>query len=705
MADSIMFLQPPVKSTGPKKPRPGLSQEDIDDLIRQGIDPSTVEVVDEAELSNDELNSVADLSDEVEIISPEKIEKEAPASFRVSIAGLTKPEDIERAVKARYPDAQPWGDQNYVMTDPDTGETIVLNQEGWIPSWGDVAQATPEIVGGVLGTGGSILGAAAGLGAASLPAAAAGAGIGYGAGKDLTQRGLNLIFGNQDTRDVSKQALDSAIDVGTGAAAEIGGQYIGRGIKSLGKGISNKYSSVLLGGQVDDAAKAAERLATYEAAGIKPTPGMIGGENVATTELARAKNNNVVRNGVDDVSNNLVNRWQSLTDTYGQGANLSRAEAGEIIQDSAKQFSQKVKANNDRLFANVADLTQSTPAAGTNLIKTLDDIKADLANASNFTKRQNGKVFEDAIASASALTADIGEGANFAALKEARTAFNDIAFNTTNKTEEAIYRKLAMSLKQDMDEVAAKAGDEAIAALKQANSFFGKRMGKGTLVSDRDIKKIIDNTAPESVFNLITSGSRNNSKRVGNIMQQVKIVGGDDAVRDVGSTVFNAMGRNKAGEFQAGRLISDWQQMTPEAKAHLFNFKGGKELRTEMDNVVKAFGEFTKYQGSKNHSNTAGHIGKMVSDIGRDASVATVGASLATGNVAPAVGIAGLKFTRHLIGRAQDNMFRHPETLRWMAGIPKAKDPATYIDTLKRIGAKTANQALNITINDYLRGL
>jgi hypothetical protein len=40
-----------------------------------------------------------------------------------------------------------------------------------------------------------------------------------------------------------------------------------------------------------------------------------------------------------------------------------------------------------------------------------------------------------------------------------------------------------------------------------------------------------------------------------------------------------------------------------------------------------------------------------------------------------------------------------------MAGIPKAKDPATYIDTLKRIGAKTTNQALNITINDYLKGL
>ena len=79
-------------------------------------------------------------------------ERGAPARIRTAVGASKKPDDKLATLKAYYPDAQPWGADNFVFTDPDTGNRTLYNPKGL--DVGDVsenARMVFEFLGGSAG--------------------------------------------------------------------------------------------------------------------------------------------------------------------------------------------------------------------------------------------------------------------------------------------------------------------------------------------------------------------------------------------------------------------------------------------------------------------------------------------------------------------------------------------------------------------------
>jgi hypothetical protein len=130
------------------------------------------------------------------------------------------------------------------------------------------------VIGGV---GGAAAGSAVpivGSTAGGVAGAMTGAGLLGTATKEATQRGLNWLFDNKDTRTTGEQLTDAATTFGLNAAGEGVGRLAAKGLQA-GK---QAWVGRAIGGGADDPVKAAERLADYNAIGVEPTAGMINGQ-------------------------------------------------------------------------------------------------------------------------------------------------------------------------------------------------------------------------------------------------------------------------------------------------------------------------------------------------------------------------------------------------------------------------------------------
>ncbi|SCX19602.1 hypothetical protein [Agrobacterium rosae] len=697
----------------------GLTPEDRQYLIDQGEDPDKYQYADEAPKTDfepwakqEEGVAYYDANTPIKV---DEVEMEVPASLRFEVGALTKPEDKLAAIRKEYPDAQPVGTDQYIMRDKTTGKPMVFNVKGWVPSWGDVGDAAPEIVGGVGGLAGGIVGGAMGAGAGSvvpvvgtttgaLAAGSAGAGIGYGSGRDLYQRGANLVFGNQDTRGVAEQELDKLQDIGIGALGEVGGLAAGNVISKAAGGIGKALSpSRMVGGlkEADDAALAASRLKSFESVGIQPTPGMIGGTNAASREHALSKGVPAMQNKVEDVTNQLGQRFEDTIARTTGGNDMSPAAAGEAIQRRAQDFRDVSKQRQNDLYDNVGRLTDGIPAAAPNTTKFLETTKNELANLGASAKLNNSKAYDDAITQATAIVQDVQKGASFNTLKDARTNIGDLAFGSSNGTKETqIYRNLYKSLTEDMAATAEKGGVDVLQAWNKANNFSKRTKNSGNLVSNDTTDLVLRKKTPEAVHQLMVSGSKRAGSTVQQIMRQVRVAGGDDAVKEVGSSVFNTIGRSKDGTFSPAKLIGDWDGMSKEAKQALYMTKDGNELRRSMEDIVSAAKTLTQYNASKNHSNTSA---TLMTHLNRATNVGSLAAGISSANPMFLMWPLLRQGVGSMANGYQTKIFSSPETLKWMAGLKRESSAKAAINKLAYISSRTRDEALKFSIRDYLQ--
>ncbi|CAD0211255.1 hypothetical protein AGRHK599_LOCUS1282 [Rhizobium rhizogenes] len=649
-------------------------------------------------------------------VSVKAINQEVPASVRAEVAALTKPEDRLRALRKYYPDAQAVGTEQFIMRDPETNKPMVYNIEGWTPSWGDVADALPEVAGTIGATIGGIGGAALGGGSGSvvpivgtttgaLAGGAAGGSAGYTTGKQLYERGMNWLYDNEDTRTTGEQALDIGKDALIGATAELGGAVaapiIGRGFRAAGNALR---PSRIFGGlsPADDVASAATRLSDFEQIGVTPTPGMIGGANAATREQSRLTGNQAMSNRVGEVYDQVGQRFDDVIERTTGGRNLSAAEAGDAIQQRARDFKDITKQRQAELYDRAGELTDGVPASVTNTSNFLKSTRDELKGLGQSAKMNSGDAYESSIKQAEAIVNDVNAGASFDTLKQARTAIGDIAFGRDLGTKESqLFRSLYKSLTDDMTETAAKAGDDAIQAMRKANNFTARMKNPGNLVSQNVPDEILRKQVPEAAYKLVMSGSKNAGSKITQMVRQAKIAGGDDAVRDIGSSVFNKLGRDKAGDFSPSRLIADWDAIPKETKTALYMTKDGNELRKAMEDIVKVSRQLVEYGGTKNHSNTARHLSSQLNDFVNTASIAgAISTASPSALLIPVIKYGADRASKKYAYK----LFSSPETLKWMAGLNQGTQRGA-INRISTIYRKTTDANLKIAIRDYLNDL
>ncbi|MEB2843813.1 hypothetical protein [Endobacterium cereale] len=648
---------------------------------------------------------------------------EAPALIRLEVGALDKPEDRLKALQKSYPDARPWGDGNFVFTD-ENGKLRQYNRESWFPGLGDIASIMPEIgetaggaVGGILGgIGGGAVGTAvpvAGTATGAVTGAIAGAGSGSVAGRESVQRGLNWIFGNEDTRTGTEQAVDAAKTFAMGAAGEGAGRAIGAGFKA-GK---NAWNSKIIGG-VDDAAAVQQRLADWNAIGIEPTVGQVAGmPRSATLEQALSS----TRAGAE-IGERINNAFKAQTDEFGRIVDtitprpLTKAEAGEILKAQAEAAKKAAFDRSSTLYDDVAAKV-TAPAQVDSTTNFLRGLIGERGAMGEFDKLTRGAQTDNVIATATAIVADAKNGMSFDALKSARTHIGQLAADTDDKVLSNRLNGLYASLTDDMERTALASGPDAKQAWLKANNQFRRTVdpetgfGKGS-AADTVLKKNSDD-----VFNWAVGNVKNGGNRIAQVRRVVeKSEGGREAWNQVVGGYVERLGQNSAGDFDPGTFLRGWRSTSDEAKNALFKGTQNAQYRSDLDRLARIADNWTKYSKSANHSNTQSHASalKSMNPLDRD-NVLTSALGMVSGlepTSALAMGAAkgiGSRTAGRMTQNSRAALLTSPETVAWLANVPKADmakgGMAGHMKKLSDIRKKTGNQALATAINDYFRDL
>lgn len=642
--------------------------------------------------------------------------EDAPISVRTAVGALDKKEDRLAAIRKTYPDAQPYGDGNFIYTDPKTGKTHKYNNESWIPSKGDFASIAPEIG----ETGGSILGGALGalLGTGAAPVAGTaaggilGAGLGGTAGREATQRGINYIFGNDDTRTTGQQIGDAATTFGLNAAGDGIGRALGAGVKAA----KNGWVNYATGGVADDPAKVMQRADDWKSIGVTPTTGMTNG-NIQTSRLEHAL---VPMRAGKQIQQRIDDAFNAQNDEFGRiiggisDQPLSVGAAGEALQKQAQLAKEKELAKADDLYTKAGQKITS-PARVDATSNFLAGLQSDRAGMGEFQKLTQGSQTDSVIKTAKAIVDDAQKGMSFDNLKAARTHIGQLAADTEDKVLKGHLNGLYKSLSDDMENTAKASGDDALSAFKTANDHFKQYIdpvtgfGKGS-EADTVLKKNTDD---------ILTWTLNNSKNGGNKIAAVrrtiqKADDGDATWNSVLAGVTDRLGRNSADDFDPGTFMRNWNAMSDEAKGALFDGTQNQQYKSDLDKLARIADTYTKYGKGANHSNTANHqaIRDSLNPLSRDNAITSFLGSAVTGIPMAGVAIGAAKgagkYAVNAVSRSnRAKLLTSPDTVNWMANLPKAEMQKgglkAHFGKLYQIGKSSTDNGLSAAIDEYLK--
>lgn len=643
----------------------------------------------------------------------------APALVRMEVGALHKPEDRLRALQKTFPDARPYGEDNFLMTDPNSGKTIQYKEDGWrIPSMGDLASITPEFgegVGAVLGSigggaAGATVGSAApvvGTAAGAVGGAIAGAGTGGATGRDLTERGINYLFGNADTRSTGEYLKDKAIDVGVNAA----GEGAGRALVAGAKGASSLVRNTIIG-QTDAPAEVAARITAARAGGIEPTVGMVSGspraaiiENALSSKLGGGR----IKSAQDAAREALFQQAESAVNGVAGATNaaalpVSEQEASRILLDQMGKVKQAGLDESGRLYGDVAAKTQGTAASGTNTSQLLDALKAEKANMGNSAKLTQGPQLNTAIRHAEAVAKDVKNGkADLSTLQNARTEVRYLRDDPATKPFlKSKLNDLHSALTQDMMDTASKAGPDAEQALIDANTHYRTLMDPVTgFGHGSEASKFLDQTADQA-HGFLTARTGEGDTRLALLKSQIVKENGQEAWDRSMGTLAEQMGRDGTGAFNPTTLAKNLEKMSPEAKNTAFGAIGTSQ-RDALENAATNAKMLQRYSKFGNHSNTATHQSVM-SEL-NPLTPGTVAAT-AFGGVPAALGVLGVKGANVATNGYIAKLLTNPETANLIAKMGQSKVSRGGIgaiyDQLDRLKANTTDKALAQAISSFL---
>jgi len=262
----------------------------------------------------------------------------APKKIRAVVSAYKKPEDKLKLIKKYYPDAIPFGSDNYVFTNPKTKQPTLFNPGGF--DLGDVfeyGRIAVEIPAGIAGfavgatlSSPTIVGVPV-AGAATSAAASVTAG-------ELYDASLRYFFGQdtEDTRSIKEHAGDIALQ---GTIEGLTPFPLAKGGEILRVGASRVFTN--------PSAKAVYNSA--DNLGMKDLPLGVTVPGVAKTENALATTvggNSIVKaynNGLSQLDN-------AIKDLTATGSNFGTKDAGDLILDAALKFETDFMMKSDLLY-------------------------------------------------------------------------------------------------------------------------------------------------------------------------------------------------------------------------------------------------------------------------------------------------------------------------------------------------------------------
>jgi hypothetical protein len=608
----------------------------------------------------------ADIAASVPMPKQIDMDRGAPAAVRRDVGGAPNPQARLATMRRYYPDAEPYGDDNFVFTDPDTGRPTLYNPPG--PDWGDVPAVLPEIaeaVGGVFG--GALatppaLAAAPATGGASLLGIPAGVGLGAAGGKEIENLIASNLYERVDPRGLPERVVDAAGVTALNFAGHRLGEVAPTAVKKL------------LGGGKE----AAQRLRAFQRLGVTPRAGAVtGSAGIQSAEHAAA----VAPGGAGVMQ-------QAYEKTLGELTAASKRISGKFgpILDSPQRLGTHVRAASEKAANRFMDnaevlynhayrnFDRNTPVDITPIADALEGVIRPLATSPRLLKRFAGeheKLLADFMEDAT------GGTVTFAAVRQIRTAIgkklNSPLF--VGNEQHAAYASLYGALTKTLDDtIASKAGPAAQKAWGRANQWYAKaRANRIDFLNDIAKKEL-----PEQVAKYIQSGMNDG----GTLLTKLRKSLLPEEFDAVAGTVLHQLGRAKpnaqslgddifdtAADFSPNTFMTNWAKLAPESKKALFGGTRYAKLRPQLDDLAKVSAALKDADKFRNYSNTARNVLWGSLFTGGGANLAYSG-----GLEAAAAGAAGAV----TLGFSGAKLLTSPRFVRWITdGMRTVGDDAT----------------------------
>lgn len=592
-------------------------------------------------------------------------EKGASAAARNAVGGAPNPQDRLATLKKYYPDAQPYGNNNFLFTEPSTGRPTLYNEEGL--SVGDVASVTPEIM--------EMVGGAAGLAAALNPVTVASTGgasvltaplaYGFGAagGREFENLVATQLAERTDTREPHERLIDTALTTTMNATAQKYGQHLSDAIGAFGTKF-RKATDV--------------NLADFRVHKIEPVLSAVHAapfvQNLEQGLSTIMASSDVIINAANRTVRQIGQAVDNLAAKYGPADDV--ATAGVALMKGGDDWRKAFLSKSEDLYRtadNALNLRQ-----GTGFAMPFDE-PIDLShtlNAMNSTVnlfKSNPELGKELTGSQilkwGKLLEEKGTLGTWEEVKMFRTIIGEklsnpqVIENVSKKHLKAIYKGLS----EDMEAYAARQGPDALKAFRRANDHFAAGIKRTEIIKNSLDEKFA--SSPEQLFNLFMGATKaGTSRENAATLQAYKRSVPPERWDHIVTTIVRGLGDKTPGKkliddpFSVNTFMTNWHKMSPRAKDIIFSGNRYKDLRTGLDEITRIADRLKRAEGYANVSNTARNLNVMIalSVLGGSGGLAVGGQEGGAAGVATTMGAL-------LLPRAAAKLITSPNFIRALA--------------------------------------
>tara|TARA_R110000772_G_scaffold57933_2_gene131075 strand:+ start:45 stop:2432 length:2388 start_codon:yes stop_codon:yes gene_type:complete len=608
----------------------------------------------------------------------ENIDSESGAPISVSMvvgpSGELSDDERLKTLRNYYPDAVPYGEDNFIFIDPDSGKFTLYNAPGL--DFRDVSEYTKtgvEIVAGGLGAAaGFVSGVFTGPGAVvTAPTGAViGAGIGTEVGARLFDVSMGLFAGRQRApKPFSQELTETGIRVGLASTGQAAGPLIVAGGKRVLTGGRNAASDLVakfdsLGIDLVGSAIARKGLLSRTGAGLEQM------------QAAGA----IMQKHTEKVIVQLDSALQSISSKMGQirPPNEAGAAVKKAVEAAEKRIRDTFSKKYDEVFEEIgADMPvtemSSVQKALQPYLKQIAELPADA--------QPSGQILSlvkkwDALGK----YAETGN-MPFGELRNLRTQLRKIRSKKTSGTQgdydglvEDIYKAVTDDLAVAANSVNSKLGAK-LKAIDTERAIFAN-------TAQKTFDKIKSFDADNQAYDYLMTSSKGMGKEGIKALQRLRENFTPEEWGDVAGSALYNLGRENAGaqvgqaaEFSVSTFMKNLSQIKkngPEGMEALFGgtqFAGVSEDLMKLVDVVGALKEVKRYT---NVSNTAGALNQMVFW----GSLAKAGEALIGGQVLEAASIVGGTIVTPIVAA---KLMTNPTFIRWLSTPAKELSNSTQV--------------------------
>lgn len=413
----------------------------------------------------------------------------------------------------------------------------------------------------------------------------------------------------------------------TGPAGEVAGAVAGGLLGYKAAGIANPRGPNALAGAM-------------QRQGVNVLPADAGG-TASKIITSGAKASPLSAGPVRAAAQENINSLAGAVERTAGGTRLTSDKAGEAIRGAAERYGKESRQRGEVMYDKAFAAAKGVKIKPANTIAAIDEQLARLSE----NPADNGAVIKEL----QSLRANIDGGVSIQGLRDARTQLSQGVYDGKLRSgaDKARWQQVLGNIADDIDAGLRSVGREGAANLfRRADDFWKGRVehidevlepliGKGK--SGEDIVKNIES---------MTKGGLGGNARLS------RLLGGMDAKEAAGvrATIITRLGRAKKGAqdetgdvFSPTTFLSNWSDMTPQAKASLFS---DPAQRANLNDIALIASRMKATESMANHSNTtlaaSGNLALGAAAAMSNPAIAVIGAGAqyATGRLMASPGFA-----------------------------------------------------------------